>query len=537
MALFRYYYQMTFEEYEKSYRTIYAEFAVTVQGIIEHTIRAENLPEFQSIQSRAKTVTSLKARLNEKGELGCRDIEKIRRDLAGVRLIFYTNNDVNAFLDSGILFRNFFIEEDGIKHHYPTAENDRTRYQAIHYTIRLTSERLKLPEYARFDGLRCEIQIQTILNHAWSVTSHDILYKSNRSEGFGAAAMDRLQKRINRIMDEYLLPAGYQFQRVQQDYERLKRGKSLFDSDAISSLYAAKDNNERCQILSILKEYTLPNYDDLGSVYHDLRESLLAAVMAARTKSQVPVNTPFGDLSGHTAENVIGLVIHIFDYLRYLDVNATLSALMLIYRNEAEAKLRKRISEVVKRLAEYNLVTWQKVGPGVQYALVTHLSEQSADLIDDVLDLALIVWNEALGPELRGTEWRGDQVIISIGAVIATSGVRELRELALEGLFKVFDRSSNNDIKQKILSTLSEASRLPSSGDYSKELVNLTFDNTKHIVELIIERIYSFSYEMKQDLEERLLFEYRTCISLISREAYNSDSNQTAASLEQVHAD
>lgn len=65
-------------------------------------------------------------------------------------------------------------------------------------------------------------------------------------------------------MDKYLLPAGYEFQRVQHDYERLQQGKELFDRDAIRSLEVAKSNNERYELLSSLKEYVLPNYDDVG---------------------------------------------------------------------------------------------------------------------------------------------------------------------------------------------------------------------------------------------------------------------------------
>lgn len=148
---------MTLDEYEKLHRPLYAEFAATVRSILEHTIRETNLSSPQSVQCRAKTVSSLKARLTEKEQELAADVEHLRRDLAGVRLIFYTNNDVNAFLNSGILHENFEIEKDSVKVHYPTEDNDRTRYQAIHYTVRLTSERLKLTEYRRFQKMRCEI--------------------------------------------------------------------------------------------------------------------------------------------------------------------------------------------------------------------------------------------------------------------------------------------------------------------------------------------------------------------------------------------
>ncbi|TMC17102.1 MAG: hypothetical protein E6J34_19090, partial [Chloroflexi bacterium] len=81
----------------------------------------------------------------------------------------------------------------------------------------------------KFKGMRCEIQIQTILNHAWSETQHDMVYHAADNQGFGTAAKQVLDKRLKKIMDEYLRPAGYELQKVQYDYERLMQGKALFD--------------------------------------------------------------------------------------------------------------------------------------------------------------------------------------------------------------------------------------------------------------------------------------------------------------------
>ena len=478
---------------------------------LEHTIRETNLSSPQSVQCRAKTVSSLKARLTEKEQELAADVEHLRRDLAGVRLIFYTNNDVNAFLNSGILHENFEIEKDSVKVHYPTEDNDRTRYQAIHYTVRLTSERLKLTEYRRFQKMRCEIQIQTILNHAWSETTHDILYKSNQSEGFGSVAMERLQKRINKIMDEYLLPAGYEFQRVQYDYERLKKGKALFDRDAISSLALAADNNERFEILRTLKDYTLPNYDDLSAIYQDLKGPLLEVVAAARTAPVVTLTTPFGELPGHTASRVVQVVVEIFEFIRYLDATATLGAMISIYKDETDSHIRKQISQVVKRLSEYNVDVWSQVGPGIQHLLVTYLSELPPAEIDDVLELALIVWGEALKSELSGTRVRGDTITITSGAVSPSTDIGEIRSRAIEELFVALDRAASQKTKERILNVLTGAFYLPTMVEYQDELAVLTLQNTSRIVDGLIERIPSLSFEILQSLEERFLLEYQRC--------------------------
>ena len=207
---------MNFDEYEKTHYFTYGEFAKTVRFIFEKALEtATSLPIAQSIQCRAKQPASLRARLAEAGKLDSQTLEHDRCDLAGARLIFYTNNDVEKFLGSRLVYDNFEVEPDSTKIHHPTEENAGVRYRAHHYTVRLRADRTALPEYAKFAGLRCEIQIQTILNHAWSETSHDILYKEKPADGFGSKAMRGIAKRFQTVMDKYLLPAGYEIQKAQ----------------------------------------------------------------------------------------------------------------------------------------------------------------------------------------------------------------------------------------------------------------------------------------------------------------------------------
>ena len=59
------------------------------------------------------------------------------------------------------------------------------------------------------------MQIQTILDHAWAETSHDIVYHPAPLQGFGTKHFEGIKKRLEKIMNQYLLPAGYEFQKVQ----------------------------------------------------------------------------------------------------------------------------------------------------------------------------------------------------------------------------------------------------------------------------------------------------------------------------------
>ena len=263
------------DDYEKTYFSTYEVFASRVQFILtEALLAAGNLPRPQSVQCRAKGIDSLRRRLAEAGKMDTHTLELDRRDLAGVRLIFYTNNDVDRFLTSPLIRENFEIEEGSTRVHHPVPENEGARYRAVHYTCRLREDRIRLSEYARFAGLRCEIQVQTILNHAWSETSHDVLYNDNLGDGYGGEAMKGIARRFERIMDKYLIPAGFEIQKAQQEYERVLRGKELFDKDIANLLDEAQNNNDRYEILSGLSDYAIPNFDDLSAAYEELKRKV-----------------------------------------------------------------------------------------------------------------------------------------------------------------------------------------------------------------------------------------------------------------------
>jgi ppGpp synthetase/RelA/SpoT-type nucleotidyltranferase len=179
---------MNYDEYTHDEHVLYESFAQTVASIIEAAI-ADSGQDFrvQQISFRAKSNTSLHRKLTERNLLESSAIEAELKDLAGCRIVFYTNPDTDRFLNSRLIFGNFQVDFDGSKIHHAVGTDRATGdlYFAIHYLVSLTDERLVLPEYRKFRGLRCEIQLQTILNHAWAETTHDILYHRPNIEGFG----------------------------------------------------------------------------------------------------------------------------------------------------------------------------------------------------------------------------------------------------------------------------------------------------------------------------------------------------------------
>src|SRR2546421_8275723 len=501
---------MKFDDYEKTYVSTYTEFAELVRSLLEAAIEeTEGLPRLQSTQARGKDVKSLKLKLEERGLLASEQIESEIKDLAGARLIFYTNTDVDRFLRTELIPDTFDVDWEETRVHHPTDDNDQRRYQAIHYTVLLSEKHTALSAYKKFKGMRCEIQIQTILNHAWSETQHDMVYHARDSQGFGTRAMQALDKRMKKIMDDYLHPAGYEFQKVQYDYERLMQGKALFDHGAIETLESCDNNNERHEILSTIAEHVIPNYDDIRGVYPEISRALETAVQAARSNETKPIESPFGNIPGKTSKDVTLAAVGIFDILRYVDIEATFRSLIDIYKGEQDGEVRKQIVDAIKRFAKYHLDVWKKAGPYVQRVLADMLERFSQDDLRMLRPIVLTVWRELLGSEMESTSFSADALTITSSALSVFEGIKAIRNRAIDGLIALFDGSSTEGEKREVVSALWEATRIPGRASCSNELLQLTLEDTQRITELLTQRATGQPYDLLEHIEHVMLFDYR----------------------------
>jgi ppGpp synthetase/RelA/SpoT-type nucleotidyltranferase len=195
-------------ELYRTQRPQYEQLAEAVRGILRASIPA-SCP-IHSIEARAKGIDQF---VNK----ACKLIEaealepkypfpmKQITDLAGVRVItFFPRNidDVCRSIESELEVR-----ERRDKGEELLAEN-RFGYQSIHYLVTLRATRVMLPEYKRFDGLVAEIQVRTILQHAWAEMEHDIQYKS-------VAAIPGLIRRRFMSLAGMLEIADREFQAIQ----------------------------------------------------------------------------------------------------------------------------------------------------------------------------------------------------------------------------------------------------------------------------------------------------------------------------------
>jgi putative GTP pyrophosphokinase len=152
---------------------VYADFATASKELVERLLSAEEI-RVHSVTCRAKALESLTGKLG-RGERQCEALSEVT-DLAGVRIITYFSDEVDAV--ARIIEREFTVIADQSIDKREALDPDRFGYLAVHYVCKLPRRRTRLPEYAAYSGYKCEIQVRSILQHAWAEIEHDLGYKA-----------------------------------------------------------------------------------------------------------------------------------------------------------------------------------------------------------------------------------------------------------------------------------------------------------------------------------------------------------------------
>ncbi len=153
-------------EYSKM-RICYENFAEQILNILKAIIK-EEYPHIKiaSYSKRAKDIESLRKKLrkdkyNENSEI---------TDLAGVRVIAYSKKDIP--LIAGIIENSFDIDTQNSVDKTRSLGNNKVGYRGDHYVVSFSEDRAQMPENKRFKGLKCEIQVTSLIAHTWSEITH-----------------------------------------------------------------------------------------------------------------------------------------------------------------------------------------------------------------------------------------------------------------------------------------------------------------------------------------------------------------------------
>ena len=159
------------QQWYADHRATYAALAEIVRGTIESLLRSRSI-DYLSVTHRTKTAESFAEKIDRKGY---NNPATDMTDLAGIRVITFIENDVQRVCE--VIRNTYQVHEDKSLDKSGELEVDRFGYRSVHFVCDMGAARTQLPELAVYRGLLFEVQIRTVLQHAWAEIEHDRNYK------------------------------------------------------------------------------------------------------------------------------------------------------------------------------------------------------------------------------------------------------------------------------------------------------------------------------------------------------------------------
>lgn len=189
--------------------SLYKSLAQKVEEILRDNIK-QNEIQVHSINSRGKDLNSYKNKAAQ--EKYQNPIEEIK-DLAGIRVITYLESEVRKISD--IVESLFTIIPDDSMDQSKLLGSDRVGYRSVHYVAKFDRNRCRLPEYKVYEKLLFEIQIRSLLQHAWAEVEHDRNYK------FSGKLPSKLERRFY-LVAGMLEIADNEFTTIAEEIEKYR---------------------------------------------------------------------------------------------------------------------------------------------------------------------------------------------------------------------------------------------------------------------------------------------------------------------------
>ncbi|MDD2871053.1 MAG: hypothetical protein PHS49_03605 [Candidatus Gracilibacteria bacterium] len=205
-------------------RKKYEELGPKIESILRELL-IQNSIEFHYISSRTKTIKSFLNKVNS-GKYKNPLVEIT--DLLGIRIISYVESEIPKICE--IIKSNFEIDSLNSLDKSSLLGKNQVGYKSIHYIASLNSARRILPEYKKYEGFKFEIQIRTILQHAWAEIEHDKNYKFSgklpneiqRNLYLLSGVLELADKEFNRIsleIDNYSIDIEEKYKKGELDIE------------------------------------------------------------------------------------------------------------------------------------------------------------------------------------------------------------------------------------------------------------------------------------------------------------------------------
>ena len=519
---------MNFDEYQLTGRATYAAFVDAVRTILVSLVDRHGFTP-HAITGRAKDPVSLKKKLAKNGIDPAAAIEEALKDLAGCRIVFLTNSQVAAFGATGAINENFDILNVNEHHPVPGTETEDRLFDSTNYMVALKPDRAALPEYAKFAGLKIEIQVQTLLNHAWAEMGHDTIYKEPDLKHVDPRHLEAINARMTKVMREHLLPAGYAFDKIASDFNRIIKADAAAD-ETLATIANSTNNDELLGAFESADTLILPMITDNSGVFVELVPQIAEAVERVRGTQSAPVESIMGNFPGKTGEIVAKRAADLIGRGLYVDPKLSFETITRLYRGALTDGERKIWTDLGAQFASYTVDAWEKVGAGIQAFIVERIGALGADDRKALAGLILAMLAKVLSYEISGVR-RGDfrTVLFSTATVPASDGLRKIHTDAFDILEQMLDATADDAERRDVLAPLWIAATPPNGA--SEGLRIQVMADAIRLAAFLQDRVAGWSLELRRKTEIKALRVHRNFRAVPAGMAENKELVSTQEKL------
>ena len=158
-------------------RPKYERLAYVIKTMMETALKSRRI-DVAYVESRTKSLESALKKSHKKSENGSlkyANPQKQIMDYAGVRVVTYLLSDIKYI--GNIITNHFCSDEKNFTNKAEGLGADKVGYLSTHYIVSLKKGEVSKADYDDLKALKCEIQVRTVLQHAWAQNFHDRQYK------------------------------------------------------------------------------------------------------------------------------------------------------------------------------------------------------------------------------------------------------------------------------------------------------------------------------------------------------------------------
>jgi len=271
-------------EWYSQNREKYEGLTSIIHSTLESLIAAKSI-DYLSVSSRTKTIESFKEKLDRKSYS---NPQKQATDLSALRVITFIENDIQKVIS--VIKSSFKIHEDKSLDKTEELGVDKFGYRSVHFICEIGDDRKSLPEFAPYQDLLFEIQVRTVLQHAWAEIEHDRNYK------FSGVLPEKIRRRFHLVAGMLEL-ADNEFNRLAKEIDnyskeikqKTKEGDldleltstslieyfdKLFDIKKVATSVDSRQKESK-KAIEELNDYGIQTIKDLDNLFNENLKSML----------------------------------------------------------------------------------------------------------------------------------------------------------------------------------------------------------------------------------------------------------------------